>query len=67
MVLLNLEDKEGKVPAGIGSVSSQNVDSVDYFGALSLDEKKEVTNIMNSATKSKSLEDASISLEPGLE
>lgn len=67
MVLLNLEDKEGKVPDGIGSVSSQNVDSVDYFGALSLDEKKEVTNIMNSATKSKSLEDASISLEPGLE
>lgn len=51
----HLEGKELKIPASISATSSQNVDSVDYFGSLSDDEKQEVTSGLHLATQNKDI------------
>ena len=56
----NLLDKTEKLPAGISTVASQNVDSVDYFNALSKDEKEDVATSLHKIAQSK--ENASTSL-----
>ena len=52
-----LEDKESKAPVSVSVTSSQNVDSVDYFGSLSDDEKQEVASGLHLATQNKDISD----------
>ena len=49
----DLVDKTEKLPTGISTVASQNVDSVDYFGSLSKDEKEDVATNLHKITQSK--------------
>ena len=56
----DLADKTEKLPAGISAVASQNVDSVDYFNALSKDEKEDVATSLHKITQNK--ENANTSL-----
>ncbi len=53
MLEMAIGEKENNLPTGLESVSNQNVDSVDYIGTLSSDEKKEIANGLNTSTKRK--------------
>ena len=48
-----IEEKESNIPTGLESISDQNVDSIDYFGTLSPDEKKEIAKGLNTSNKRK--------------
>lgn len=47
----SLDDKEKNLPTGLEILSSQNVDNIDYFGTLSLDEKKEIATGLSTNNK----------------
>ena len=57
--------REKKLPAGLETVSNQNVDSIDYFRTLSLDEKKEIANGLSTNSKRYSSNDNAISIKSG--
>lgn len=46
-----LDDKEKNLPTELEILSSQNVDNIDYFGTLSLDEKKEIATGLSTNNK----------------
>ncbi len=58
-------DIKNDLPTGLENLSNQNVDSIDYFGTLSLDEKKEIANGLSTNNKKNSSNDNKNLMESG--